>query len=190
MKKLFVLFSLFTNSLLFSQDTNKPKTLNSFYAGIQYSAMRDNSTYPGLFAGIQTLIKDTHVVTVEINHVFNSWFKANPGEINKNTVISETNYEITYGRIIAGKANPTKLIIQSGLRLQYIKYQDLYIYNSVNGWLFSEPIYVKKALWQASLPVKLLILRLGKHTGKSLGTYVNIGKYAEVGMQIAFHLFK
>ncbi len=175
---------------MFAQEQSKPNTSSSLYLGGNYSVMKNKMNYVGFLVGIQTMIKDTHLLAVEINHLVCTNFKSaacygGNGEIN-----TETNYEITYGRVLQKAKNEFKFILQSGIRMEYIKYQVKYIYSKPNYFTYDEPLYVKKSIWQPALPVKFTAFWCGKHIGKSLGLYANIGKYTDFGIRFTIHLLE
>lgn len=187
MKKFVFIVAAFLAFNLKAQEPIKPKASSSFYAGLNYSAMKSNTSLAGFAVGVQSLVKDTHLLAFELNHLVNT-------NLNFYTygdkIKSETNYEITYGRVLFRVKNEIKFILQSGLRIQNLISQMKYAYSSSNASFFDEPVYIKKSFWQATLPLKLTVFRQGKHIGNSLGIYANIGKYTDVGVRFAIHLGK
>jgi hypothetical protein len=187
MRKLFLFALLVVTTNLIAQEEKKPTTSSSLYLGVNYSGMKSNKSLAGFAIGIQSLVRDTHLLAFELNHLVNTHlnFYAKRDEIK-----SETNYEITYGQVLLKTDNQIKFILQSGLRIENLICQMKYAYSPANAPLFDVPVYIKKSLWQLAIPLKLTVFRQGKYTGNSLGIYACVGRYTDLGIRFTVHFGK
>ena len=188
-KLVFILLLAFAGNLT-AQDSAGIKSTASLYAGVNCSAMKNSRTYAGFSVGVQTLIKDTHLLAFELNQLMNTDFKFSGISGRENEVRSETNYEITYGRVLTCAKSKTKLILQTGLRAQFIKYQGKYLHSSANDPLFCEPYFENKSFWIPAVPVRLTAFRKYKSAGISFGVYANVSRYTDFGIRFAIHLME